>query len=104
MTSQWSVAKGCQKIQRLFGHLFLSSRFQRLLDHDSVCEFFPDHFPQHLLERFPLFFGQDRPDQKIFALVWRYLLQQGPGSPMVWIIELRSKNVLWSFHPSLTVP
>ena len=58
----------------------------------------------HLLEHFPLFLGQDRPDQKIFALVWRYLLQQGPGSPMVWDAELWPENVLLPFHPSLTAP
>ncbi len=104
MTTPWSVAKGCKKIQRLFGHLFLRSRFRMLLDHDTACEFFPDHFPQDLLERIPLFLGQDRPDQKIFALVWRYLLQQGPGSPMVRDTELWPENVLWPFHPSLTVP
>ena len=104
MASQWSVAKGCQKIQRLFGHLFLCSRFQRLLNHDTASEFFPDHFPQDLLERIPLFLGQDRPDQKIFALVWRYLLQQGPGSPMVRDAELWPENILWPFHPSLTAP
>ena len=104
MARQWSVAKGCQKIQRLFGHLFPRSRFGKVLDHDAAREFFPDHFPQDLLERIPLFFGQDRPDQKIFALVWRYLLQQSPGLPMVWDAELWPENVLWPFHPSLTAP
>ena len=104
MTSQWSVAKGCQKIQRLFGHLFPRSRFGKVLDHDAAREFFPDHFPQDLLERIPLFFGQDRPDQKIFALVWRYLLQQGPGSPMVWDADLWPENVLRALHSLLTVP
>ena len=104
MASQWSVAKGCQKIQRLLGHIFLCSRFSRLLDHDAAREFFPDHIPQHLLERFPLFFGQDRPDQKIFALVCRHLLQAGPGSPMARDTELWPENILWPFHPSLTAP
>lgn len=68
----------------------------------NLREFFMDHFPQYLLERFPLFFGQDRPDQKIFALVCRHLLQAGPGSPMVRDTELWPENVLWPFHPSLT--
>ena len=104
MAIPWSVAKGCQKIQRLFRHLFLCSRFGRLLDHDSAYEFFPDHFPQHLLERFPLFFGQDRPDQKILALVCWYLLQAGPSSSVVRDTELWPENILWPFHPSLTAP
>ena len=104
MASQWLVAKGCQKIKRLFGHLFLCSRFGRLLDHDAAREFFPDHFPQDLLERIPLFLGQDRPYQKIFALVCRHLLQAGPGSPMVRDTELWPENILWPFHPSLTAP
>ena len=99
-----SVAERCQKIQRLFGYLFLCSRFGRLLDHDSAREFFPDHIPQHLLERFPLFIGQDRPDQKIFALVCRHLLQAGPGSTMVRDTELWPENVLWPLHLSLTAP
>lgn len=104
MAIPWSVAKGCQKIQRLFGHLFLCSRFGRLLDHDSAYEFFPDHFLQHLLERFPLFFGQDRPDQKILALVCRHLLQIGPRFPVIRDTQLRPENVLWPFPPSLTAP
>ena len=99
-----SVAERCQKIQRLFGYLFLRSRFCSSLDHTAMCEFFPNHITKHLLEGVPLFFGQDRPDQKIFALVWRYLLQQGPGSPMVRDTELWPENVLWPFHPSLTAP
>ena len=61
-------------------------------------------FNLDMLERIPLFLGQDRPDQKIFALVWRYLLQQGPGSPMVRDTELWPENVLWPFHLSLTAP
>ena len=55
-------------------------------------------------EHIPLFLGQNRPDQKIFALVCRHLLQAGPGSPMVRDTELWSENVLWPFHPSLTAP
>lgn len=104
MAIQWSVAKRCQKIQRLFGHLFLCSRFGKVLDYDAASEFFPDHFPQDLLERIPLFFGQDRPYQKIFALVCGHLLQQGPGSPMVRDADLWTENILWPFHPSLTAP
>ena len=69
-----------------------------------MCEFFSDYIPQYLLELFPLFFGQDRPDQKIFALVCGHLLQAGPGSPMVRDTELWSENVLWPLHTSLTAP
>ncbi|WP_302201232.1 hypothetical protein [uncultured Gemmiger sp.] len=74
------------------------------MSHTNLREFFMDYFPQNLLERFPLFFGQDCPDQKIFALVCRHLLQTGPGSPMVRDTELWPENILWPFHPSLTAP
>lgn len=74
------------------------------MSHTYLREFFMDYFPQNLLERFPLFFGQDCPDQKIFTLVCRYLLQAVPGSPMVRDTELWPENILWPFHHSLTAP
>ena len=104
MTSPCSIAKGCQKIKRLFGHLFLCSRFQRLLDHDAAREFFPDHITKHLLESVPLFLGQDCSYQEILALVCRHLLQIGPRFPVIRDAQLRPENVLRALHPSLTVP
>lgn len=104
MTNQWSVTKGRQKIQRLFGHLFLRSRFCRRLDHTAMCEFFPDHITKHLLESIPLFLGKDCSYKKILALVCRHLLQIDPRFPVIRDTQLRPENVLRALHPSLTVP
>ena len=99
-----SVAERCQKIQRLFGYLFLRSRFCRFLDNTAVCDFFSDYIPQHLFEGVPLFLGQDCAYQKIFALICRHLLKISPSFPVIRDAQLRPENVLRALHPSLTAP
>lgn len=82
-----SVAEGRQKIQRLFGYLFLRSRFCGLLDRTALCKFFSDYIPQDLLESCSLFLSQDYPNQEILTLTLRDALQPFPRFPVIRIVE-----------------